>query len=130
MTRLAEQCVDVHVGGAPGGPEEHQVLPVADPWHQLEAQQVGQAEHRVTKWLWVSAWIMVGCSSDSFFSSPSMMLPDHGPVVVVDEREQVGLVACDLRPRKRIAHPELVGTRGLEPAEGLRRLPVRAGTVR
>jgi len=38
LARLAEQRVDVHVRGPPGGPVEVQVLPVPDPRHQLEPQ--------------------------------------------------------------------------------------------
>lgn len=36
-------------------------------------------------------------------------------------------MACDLRSMQGVADPELVRTRGLEPAERLRRLPVRTG---
>ncbi len=58
---------------------------------------------------------------------PAPAVPDHRPAVVVHEREEVCLVTCDLRPVERIAAPEFVRTRGGEPAERLRRLPVGAG---
>ena len=47
--------------------------------------------------------------------------------VVVDEREQDRLAAADGRAVQRVAGPALVRRVGLEPAERLRRLPVRAG---
>jgi hypothetical protein len=47
--------------------------------------------------------------------------------MVIQEREQVRLAPGDMRAVQRIAGPQLVRPGRLEPAEGLRRAPVRAG---
>jgi len=44
VDRILEQSVDVLVGSFLGWPEKHQIVPVADTGHQLNAQQVGQRE--------------------------------------------------------------------------------------
>lgn len=56
--RLLEQRVDVHVLRLLGGTAEGQVLPVSNPGHQVEAQQVGRGEDREAHqrdiaWSWV-----------------------------------------------------------------------------
>ena len=43
---VAEQRVDVLVAGLRAGTVEDQIVPVADPGQQVEAQQCGQPEHR------------------------------------------------------------------------------------
>ena len=43
---LAEQFVDVRVDQVLAGAEEDQVLEIADPGHQVKAEQRGQGEHR------------------------------------------------------------------------------------
>ena len=51
----------------------------------------------------------------------------HRPGMVIQEGEQVRLAAGDPGPVQRVAGPQLVRPGRLEPAEGLRRAPVRAG---
>jgi hypothetical protein len=51
----------------------------------------------------------------------------HRPRVVVDEAEQERLPARDHRAVQRIPSPHLIRSRALEPAEDLRRPPVRPG---
>jgi hypothetical protein len=47
LARLAEERVDVRVARIRGGSVEREVLPVADPGQQIEAEQVRQGVHGV-----------------------------------------------------------------------------------
>lgn len=48
----------------------------------------------------------------------------NGPAVIIDEGEQVGLAAADLRSVEGVTRPPVVGRGRFEPAERLRRGPV------
>ncbi len=58
---------------------------------------------------------------------PAPPVSDKQAGVVIDEREQVTLGACDLGSVERIAGPTIVPGGGLEPAERRRWCPIRAG---
>ncbi len=45
VDRVAEQVVDVLISGVLRWSEEAQVFPVADPWHELDAEQMCQTEY-------------------------------------------------------------------------------------
>ena len=55
-------------------------------------------------------------------------VPDHVPGVIVQQREQHRPLALDDRAVQTVGDPQLVRLAGLEPAERLRRRPVRAST--
>ena len=66
-------------------------------------------------------------SSRTVSSRRAHRYPVSSAAVVVDEREQDRLAAADGRAVQRVAGPALVRRVGLEPAERLRRQPVRPG---
>ena len=43
---VGKEGVDVPVVGRPGGPKQREVLPIANPGHQLNAQEMCQAKDR------------------------------------------------------------------------------------
>jgi hypothetical protein len=53
VDRVAEQILDVRVPGLFGWAEKAQVFPIADARHELDAEQMGEAETGVD-WAWVS----------------------------------------------------------------------------
>ena len=46
VDRVAEQIIDVLVPGLFGWAEEAQIFPIADARHELDAEQMGEAEYR------------------------------------------------------------------------------------